>query len=91
MIKEKSKFIKECEICKSNATCLCFSCNNNFCDRCYKMIHNVKNDPEHKKESIDPFIPIDIKCPDHPQHMMYLFCSEEKGNIKLYLKLYFIF
>ena len=49
------------------------------------MIHDVKKDHEHRKESIDPFIPIDIKCPEHPLYVMHLFCAEEKGNIKLYL------
>ena len=45
------------------------------------MIHDVKNDPEHKKESIDPFIPIDIKCPEHPKDRMNLFCLNEKGKL----------
>ena len=85
MIKEKSKFIKECDFCRTNATCLCFECNNYFWDRCFKVIHDLKNDNGHKKESIDPFMPIDIKCPEHPKYMMDLFCAEEKGNINLYL------
>ena len=85
MIQKKPKYIKECEICKSNATCLCFQCNNYFCDRCYKLIHDIKNNSEHKKESIDPFMPIDIKCPEHPQDRMYLFCADEKGNLIFFI------
>ena len=85
MIKEKTKYFKECEICKSDATCLCFSCNNYFCERCYKLIHDLKNNSEHKKENIDPFVPIDIKCPEHPQDRMYLFCSNEKGNSIIFI------
>ena len=83
MNKERVKLIKLCEICKSNATCLCFKCNSYFCEKCYKIIHQIKKDPEHKKESIDPFVPIDLKCPDHPQDRMSLFCIDEKGKLKL--------
>ena len=78
------KQFKECEICYSNATYLCFECNNYFCERCYKVIHDIKNDPKHKKENIDPFIPIDLKCPNHPQDRMNLFCINEKGKINYY-------
>ena len=70
-----------CEICNTDATCLCFMCKNYFCERCYKLIHDIKNDPKHKKEKIDPYVPIDIKCPQHPDVPMNLFCVDEKGNI----------
>ena len=83
-MENKSKLFKVCEICNSNATCLCYKCNSYFCGRCYKVIHDIKNNPEHKKESIDPFVPIDIKCPDHPQYPMYLFCIDEKGKKIIY-------
>jgi len=76
----KTKQFKYCEFCKSNATCLCFQCDNYFCDRCYKLIHDLKNEPQHKKDSIDPFVPIDIKCPEHPRDRINLFCVDEKGN-----------
>ena len=71
---------KDCQICYSNATCLCFECNSYFCERCYKLIHDIKNDPKHKKENIDPFIPIELKCPIHHLNPMNLFCTYEKGN-----------
>ena len=74
------KQFKDCDICYSKATCLCFKCNNYFCERCFKLIHDVKNDPTHKKESIDPFIPIELKCPIHPQDRMNLFCVNENGK-----------
>ena len=86
---EKTKFIKECELCNSNATCLMLSCNNYFCDRCYKLIHDIKNNSVHKKESIDPFIPIDIKYPEHQKDRLNLFCVDEKGNI-IFLFLFFL-
>ncbi len=80
MEKEKSKNIKDCEICKSNATCLCYECKMYFCERCFKVIHDLKNDPSHKKENIDLFVPIDLKCPLHPEEKINLFCLDEEGN-----------
>ena len=79
MNNDNPKNIKVCEICNLDAKCLCFKCNTYFCERCYKVIHELKNDPQHKKELIDPFIPIEVKCPQHPQDRMCLFCIEEKG------------
>ena len=52
-----------------------------------KNVENQKN-ITHKKEIIDPFIPMDLKCPDHPEHPVYLFCAEEKGKIIL-INIYF--
>ena len=77
--------IKVCEVCESNATCLCFQCNNYFCESCYKIIHDKKKSNNHKKENIDPFIPIELKCPIHPQNPMNLFCVNDKGK---YINLY---
>ena len=39
MEKEQSK---KCEICETEATCLCFKCNFYLCDKCYKIIHDLK-------------------------------------------------
>ena len=61
MIKDKSKLFKECEICKTNASYLCFQCNDYFCESYYKFVHDKQVNLSHKKENIDPFIPIDIK------------------------------
>ena len=33
-----------------------------------------------KKEKIDPYIPIDLKCPQHPRVSNNLFCIDEKGK-----------
>jgi len=76
----ESKNVKECEMCDSTATCLCFKCNNYFCENCYKSIHNLKKNMNHKKENIDPFVPIELKCPNHPEERMNLFCINEKGK-----------
>ena len=43
-------------------------------------MHDIKNDPKHKKETIDPFIPIELKCPIHHLNPMNLFCTYEKGK-----------
>ena len=76
-----NKLIKQCEICiKSDATCLCYECNSYFCERCYKVIHDIKEDSKHKKENIDLFVPIDLKCSEHPKDRINLFCLDDRGN-----------
>ena len=80
MENQKSKNEKECEMCDSSATCLCFKCNNYFCENCYKIIHALKKNINHKKENIDPFFPMELKCPNHPQDRMNLFCINEKSK-----------
>ena len=77
-MEKENKIIKPCEICKSEAACLCFECNSYFCLRCFKLIHDVKNDPKHKKENIDLFVPIDFKCPEHPNEGINLFCLDDR-------------
>ena len=84
-MEKKNKLIKECEICKSDSTCLCYECNSYFCNKCYKMIHDIKNDSKHKKENIDLFVPIDLKCPEHPKDRICLFCLDEQGNYIYYM------
>ena len=72
---------KNCDICKDKPTCICFDCSFYLCDSCFKFLHEKKCNLEHKKEEIDPFISIDIKCPKHPKNPMNLFCIDEKSNI----------
>ena len=86
---EKSKYIKECDICGVNATCLCFKCILYFCESCFKLIHDKQKNSNHKRELIDPYIPIDLKCPEHPINPLVLFCLDEKGNKVLYNKYFF--
>ena len=76
---------KQCELCGETAKSLCLQCNSYFCDSCYKFVHDKKKNLEHKKEVIDPFVPIDTKCLSHPIIPLNLFCIDEKG------KLYFIY
>ena len=78
--------IKKCEICDLNANCLCYQCISYFCDSCFKFIHDKQNNSTHKKELIDPFIPIETKCHQHPKIPINLFCVNEKGKIKIYNK-----
>ena len=78
---KNKKLIKECDICGTNATSLCFQCLLYLCDSCYKFIHDKQKNSNHQKELIDPFVPIDLKCQDHPLNPITLFCLDEKGNI----------
>ena len=70
--------MKKCEICGENSTCLCFQCLEYFCESCFKLIHDKKLNSNHKKEKIDPFVPIDLKCEEHPKVPNNLFCIDEK-------------
>ena len=78
---------KNCEICKEIATNVCFECSFYLCNSCFKFIHEKKANLSHQKEDIDPYISLDIKCPEHPKNSLNLFCSEEKRkNIFFILK-----
>ena len=78
---ENLKQKKECECCDMEANCICFACNQYFCDNCFKVIHNLKKFKEHKKDIIDAFVPIEFKCNKHPPNLNTLFCLEEKGKL----------
>ena len=77
-MKKLSSLIKKCEICGLNSTCLCFQCIEYFCDSCFKFIHDKELNSGHKKENIDPYAPIDLKCLEHPKSLNNLFCIDEK-------------
>ena len=79
-MEEKKSHLKYCEICRENATCLCFTCLNYFCESCFKYIHDKPKNSEHKKENIDLYVPMDLKCKEHPHSPLNLFCFDEKGN-----------
>ena len=80
-MEKKSKFIKECETCEIKATCLCFECNEYFCDSCFKMNHDKNKKSNHMKENIDLYVPIELKFQNHKNNPLNLFCLDEKGNI----------
>ena len=67
-----------CEYCEANSSCLCFECLEYYCDDCFKMIHSKQKKSKHKKELIDPYIPIDLKCPEHQKVPNNLLCLDEK-------------
>ena len=75
---KKEKSIKECDFCGKNATSLCFKCLQYFCNECYKYIHDKQMHSNHKKEEIDIYVPIDLKCQDHPEIPLNLYCLDEK-------------
>ena len=77
-MKKPNKLIKSCEICiKSDATCLCYECNSYFCESCYKVIHDIKDEPKHKKEN-KIYLFLLIKCSEHPLDRLNLFCLDDK-------------
>lgn len=76
---------KKCELCKSQATNICFNCSFYLCDSCFEFLHKQKSNSEHKKESINPFISINIKCPEHPEVPMNLFCIKEKSKKNIFI------
>ena len=76
-----SKNIKECEVCKKQATNICYECFIYFCDSCYKIAHENFQNNKHKNSKIDYYIPIDTKCKIHPKNVINLFCIDEKGKI----------
>ena len=79
-MEKNNSLMKKCEICGANSSCLCFQCINYFCETCFKFIHDKQLNSKHKKERIDPLIPIDLKCPDHPKVPNNLSCLDEKGK-----------
>ena len=87
-MENNQKNCKICEICGITATCLCFKCIMYFCDSCFILIHNKEINKTHKKETIDYFVPFDLKCPDHPKNPVNLFCDDEKGKILLIYKIF---
>ena len=77
---KKQNLFKECQLCQSDAPFLCFGCNCYLCESCFNLIHSKQKSPAHKKESLDPFIPIELNCQIHQNDRLNLFCIKEKGN-----------
>ena len=82
---------KLCDICGNIPTSLCFNCNMYLCDSCFKFIHDKKINQNHKKEKIDYFVPIDLKCPDHPKDRISLFCIDEKGKFIINIFIFILY
>ena len=69
-------------ICKINeAITLCLKSFSYYCDKSFKCVHEMKENKEHKKETIDYNISIDTRCQDHSGNNINLFCIDEKVNI----------
>ncbi len=79
---------KKCEICLEQAEYICFKCYSYFCEACFKYVHDKKANHDHKKEKIDYFVPIDLKCHEHPKIAINLFCVDEKGKINYIIFIY---
>ena len=88
-MEEKENNYKCCDICKSQATFLCPFClggaGHYYCDSCDKFIHDKKENINHKKEKIDYYFPINLRCNTHQNVPLNLFCLDEKGNIILFI------
>ena len=82
--------LKKCEVCKIDATCLCFKCMSYFCEKCYTLSHSNEEFKSHKKDKIDYNVPIDLKCQEYKLYPLELFCTTDKGNIYNYLYLLFL-
>lgn len=74
----KSK-LKKCEICLTDANCLCYKCMSYYCHSCYNFVHKNEERKSHKKEKIDYLVPLDVKCPEHKLIPLNLFCVDDKG------------
>jgi len=92
-MEEKKINFKYCDICKSQATYLCSSCIGGvgfyYCESCYKFIHDKKENMNHKKEKIDYYLPIELRCNVHQNVPLNLFCLDEKGNIILFIFIFY--
>ena len=88
---EVHKNVKKCEMCKvREAITLCFDCHSYFCEACFKYVHDIKENSNHRKEKIDLFVPIDTTCSYHERSPMNLFCIDEKGNRNYNIKIILI-
>lgn len=72
--------LKKCDSCISESFWICFQCKKYYCDKCYKIIHDLKSDNPHEKTKINPYLSIDFFCPNHQEYPLELFCFNDKGN-----------
>ena len=77
---EENLNLKKCDVCKAEATCLCYKCMFYFCDSCFQIAHKSEETKSHIKEKIDYYAPIDLKCPHHNLYVNGLFCVDERGK-----------
>lgn len=65
--------------------------NNIYAKLVVNLFMKKKKNSNHIKQALDPYIPILLKCPKHPEVPLNLFCLDEKGTY-IILKIYiFIF
>ena len=69
---------KECDFCSKEANSLCFECILYFCDEHFKMSHSSEKNKNHKQELIDLYLPLNLKCQNHPKIPFNYFCIEKK-------------
>ena len=71
---------KKCDMQRSRNK-FCFDCSFYLCDSCFKFFHEKTSNLKHEKESINPYITMNIKCQKHPKVPISLFCLDEKSKI----------
>ena len=69
-----------CELCKNPASNICYDCSFYLCDSCFDYLHIKKVNSEHKKEKIEPIIPINIKCTKHQKMPLSFYYIEENSK-----------
>ncbi len=47
----------------------------------FNFIHDKELNSGHKKEKTDPYVPLDLKCPEHKKIPYNLFCIDEKVKL----------
>ena len=47
-----------------------------FCDSCFKIAYNNEENKLHKKDKIDYFVSINLKCSEHKLYPMGFFCID---------------
>ena len=70
-----------CELCKESATNICFDCQFYLCETCFEFLHSKKANTLHKKEDINPIIPLYTKCKEHPKVPISHFSPNKKGKL----------
>ena len=53
--------------------------NNIYAKFVINLFMKKKKNSNHTKQALDPYVPILLKCPEHPEVPLNLFCLDEKG------------
>jgi len=79
--------LKKCNLCNSDSFWICFQCKKYYCDKCWKIIHEIKKEKAHEKTKINPYLSLDFFCSNHQEYPLELFCLNDKGNFNFIINL----